>query len=48
MTFSPAIFDRHVLALGLVGRVQALVERSNTISLRIRRGAAEHPDHRQR
>src|SRR5262249_17236825 len=46
LTLSPAIFDRHVLALDIAGVLEALAECAHTVRKRVRRCTAEEPDHR--
>src|SRR5262249_202821 len=46
LTLSPAIFDRHVLALDIAGVLEALAECAHTVRKRIGRCTAEEPDHR--
>src|SRR5262249_17822737 len=48
LTLSPAIFDRHVLALDIAGVLEALPECAHTIRKRVRRSTAEEAKHRQR
>src|SRR5262249_55368751 len=45
---SPAIFDRHVLALDIAGVLEALAECAHTVRKRVRRCTAEEPNHRHR
>src|SRR5262249_26542594 len=44
----PAIFDCHVLTLDEAGLFQALAERGYRVRKRVRRPAAQEPDHRRR
>ena len=43
----PPVFDRHVAALDVAGVAQASAERGQAVRPKIRRCAAEEPDHRQ-
>jgi len=45
---SPAVFDRHVLALDVAGVLQALTKSAQTIGEPIRRCGVEKSDHRHR
>src|SRR5262249_5632660 len=44
LTLSPAIFDRHVLALDIAGVLDALAECAHTVRKRVRRCTTHKPD----
>src|SRR5437763_4520658 len=46
LPFRPAIRDRHVLALDVVGIAQALLKRAYVVRPQVERLAAKKPDHR--
>jgi hypothetical protein len=47
VALSPAIFDRHVLAVDVPRFAQTLVERTHTTSPQVKRFAAEQSNHRR-